>query len=172
MKYVKYINEQTVEYPPKNKGDILNYNLDFEQLILDGYKELVEAPKEEGKEYILSYVDTEEQVIEIATEVTPEDIAHRREQQFNKEFFNTSLGYIRRAVTMKDGSKKDFLSDLLPTIAIAVNSGVSVSIIAYNKPESFMEEITDWTQYQHIEMATAQFIQDCSLQLNRDFVGG
>ena len=33
-----------------------------------------------------------------------------REEEFNKEFFLTSLGYIRRKVTMKTGEVKDFLS--------------------------------------------------------------
>ena len=38
--------------------------------------------------------------------------AAKREADFDKAFFNTSLGYVRRLVTMADGSHKDFLSDL------------------------------------------------------------
>ena len=96
---------------------------------------------------------------------TPQD----REREFNKEFFNTSLGYIRRAVTMADGNHKDFLSDLLPTIAMAVNMQQPVSIIAYNKPD-FTVPVTDWTQYQHVEIVTPQFVQECFLQLQQDFL--
>lgn len=99
----------------------------------------------------------------------PQPTAEDRETEFNKEFFNTSLGYIRRAVAMADGSHKDFLSDLLPTIAMAVNMNTPVTIIAYNKPD-FTQDVEDWTQYQHTEVVTAQFIQECFLQLQNDFI--
>ena len=95
--------------------------------------------------------------------------AQRRENEFNTQFFNTSLGYIRRSVTMANGDKKDFLSDLLPAISMSVQAGQAVNLIAYDKPP-FDEDITDWTQYQHIEVATPQFIQECFLQLSADFL--
>ena len=95
--------------------------------------------------------------------------AEKREAEFNAEFFQTSLGYIRRSVSMANGTKKDFLSDLLPAISMSVQTGQAVNIIAYDKPD-FTEEITDWTQYQHIVTATAQFIQECFLQLSNDFL--
>ena len=41
--YAKLISETQVEFPPKNKGSIINYNLDYEQLIADGYKEFIPA---------------------------------------------------------------------------------------------------------------------------------
>lgn len=99
----------------------------------------------------------------------PQPTAQDRAKEFHKEFFNTSLGFIRRSVTMADGSHKDFLSDLLPTIAMAVNLNNPVSIIAYNEPD-FTEPIEDWTLYQHIETVTTQFIQECFLQLQNDFL--
>ena len=98
-----------------------------------------------------------------------EEIIEQREAEFNKEFFNTSLGYIRRSVTMADGSHKDFLSDLLPVISMAVQMNTPVTVIAYDKPD-FTEEVTDWTQYQHTETVTVQFIQECFLQLQNDFI--
>lgn len=94
--------------------------------------------------------------------------AERREADFNKAFFNTSLGYIRRAVTMADGSKKDFLSDLLPVISMGVQAGTAVNILTYDKPP-FDEDVTDWTEYQHQKVVTAQFIQECFMQLSEDF---
>lgn len=94
--------------------------------------------------------------------------AEKREAEFNKEFFLTSLGYIRRSVTMADGSHKDFLSDLLPIISMGVQSGQAVNILAYDKPP-FDEDVTDWTQYQHQVIVTPQFIQECFLQLSADF---
>lgn len=98
-----------------------------------------------------------------------EEQAARREADFNKAFFNTSLGYIRRAVTMADGSKKDFLSDLLPVISLGVQGGKSVNILTYDKPP-FDVDVTDWTEYQHQVVVTAQFIAECFNQLAIDFL--
>lgn len=96
--------------------------------------------------------------------------AQKREVEFRKEFFETSLGWIRRSVNMADGSKKDFLSDLLPAISMALNMGQIVNIITYTLPD-FSHEITDWTIYQEIKQVTAKFIQECFNQLNNDFLG-
>ena len=100
---------------------------------------------------------------------TDEELAEQRETQFNAEFFQTTLGYIRRSVTMANGSQKDFLSDLLPAISASVQMGQTVNIIAYDKPD-FSEDVTDWTEYQHIVAVTPQFIQQCFLQLSNDFL--
>lgn len=99
---------------------------------------------------------------------TEEDFIKEREEQFNKEFFNTSLGYIRRKVTMATGERKDFLSDLLPTISMGVQMGNPIEIITYSKPD-FTQEITDWTAYQSVKTVNAEFIQECFLQLSNDF---
>ena len=97
--------------------------------------------------------------------------ADKRQTDFEKEFFNTSLGWIRRTVTMADGGTKDFLSDLLPAISMALNMGQAVNIITYKTPD-FTHDITDWTIYQEVKQATPQFIQECFNQLNNDFIGG
>lgn len=99
---------------------------------------------------------------------TEEESIEKRKEEFAKEFFLTSLGYIRRTVTMQDGSRKDFLCDLLPTISMGVNSGLTVNIIAYSEPD-FTKDVTDWTEYQHTEAATLQFVQECMLRLSQDF---
>ena len=91
-----------------------------------------------------------------------------REDTFNQQFFNTSLGYIRRKVTMATGETKDFLSDLLPTISMGIQMGQSVQIIAYDKPD-FTQEITDWTVLQNVQTVTAGFVQECFMQLSNDF---
>ena len=99
---------------------------------------------------------------------TDDDYIKEREKQFNKDFFNTSLGYIRRKVSMATGETKDFLSDLLPTISMGVQMGSPVQIIAYDKPD-FTQEITDWTVFQNVQTVTAGFVQECFLQLSNDF---
>ena len=99
---------------------------------------------------------------------TDDDYAKEREEQFNKDFFNTSLGYVRRKVSMATGETKDFLSDLLPTISMGIQMGQPVQIIAYDKPD-FTQEITDWTVLQNVKTVTAEFVQECFLQLSNDF---
>lgn len=94
--------------------------------------------------------------------------AKKRQSDFETEFFNTSLGWIRRQVNMKDGSTKDFLSDLLPAISMALNSGKATPIITYKTPD-FTHDITDWTIYQEIKQVTPQFIQECFNRLSADF---
>lgn len=91
-----------------------------------------------------------------------------REDTFNQQFFNTSLGYIRRKVSMATGEIKDFLSDLLPTISMGIQMGQPVQIIAYDKPD-FTQEITDWAALQNVQTVTAGFVQECFMQLSNDF---
>lgn len=104
------------------------------------------------------------------TEEYKEEQAQKRQEQFETEFFNTSLGYIRRKVTMANGDTKDFLTDLLPSIAMGIQLNQPVSIIAYKEPD-FTEEITDLVKYQEVKQATAEFVQECFMQLNNDFIG-
>ena len=101
------------------------------------------------------------------TEEYKEKQKQKRIDEFNASFFNTSLGYIRRSVNMKDGTHKDFLSDLLPTISMAVNMGQEVKVIAYDMPD--FENLKPIEEYQHSETVTAQFIQECFMQLSADF---
>lgn len=85
--YVKYISETQIEYPPKNKGNIINYNLDVEAMIADGYKEFVPATKEQGKAYTITYTQNETQVIEIATEIIPDPaelLRQAKERKYNE----------------------------------------------------------------------------------------
>lgn len=79
-------------------------------------------------------------------------------EQFKKEFFNTSLGYVRRKVTMKDGTTKDFLTDIVPLLQ------VGVQIITYSLNGTELTQNTGVT-------VTEQFINECKQQLFSDFYG-
>lgn len=98
---------------------------------------------------------------------------NQRQDGFNKEFFNTSLGYIRRNVTMSTGETKDFLSDLLPTISMGINLGQPVPIITYKEPD-FSQDLTEeyMVTLQNRVNATAEFVKECFEQLSNDFTGG
>lgn len=115
------------------------------------------------------YKIVDDEVVKKSDEEYEQEQAERREAEFKNAFFNTSLGYIRRSVTMADGSHKDFLSDLLPVISMGVQSGMPVNILTYDMPP-FDEDVTDWTEYQHQVVVTPQFIQECFMQLSNDFL--
>lgn len=98
--------------------------------------------------------------------------AQERQEEFNKEFFLTSLGYIRRKVSMSTGETRDFLFDLLPAIKESVSIGQPYPVIVYKQPD-FTKEIT--TEYlvslQEFKNATEQFCKECTLQIGTDFSG-
>lgn len=101
-----------------------------------------------------------------------EKFAEENEAGFKKEFFNTSLGWIRRNVSMATGEKKDFLTDLLPAIAQGLAYGQAVQIIAYALPD-FTKDLTDeyMESLQSRVNATAAFVQECFTQIKIDFAG-
>ena len=95
--------------------------------------------------------------------LSQEELEKQRQEQFEIAFFETSLGWIRREVSMKDGSTKSFLTDLLPHLA------TGIPVLAYTLPDFTKEvEIVD---YQQKVIVTEQFIQECKNQLYADFYG-
>ena len=110
------------------------------------------------------------EVIDNTEEYNQEQI-NLKQEEFKKEFFLTSLGYIRRKVSMATGETKDFLSDLLPVISMGIQSGQTVPIITYSLPD-FSQELTKeyLESLQTVKNVTAQFVQECFLQLSNDFV--
>lgn len=172
--YAKLINNQ-IEFAPQNKGAIINYNTNIALMIKDGYKLFVEAERPEtNRKYHIEYEEETNKIKEVIVYDETQEEADAREAQiretnFNKSFFQTSLGYVRRSVTMADGSHKDFLSDLLPVISMGVQSGQTVHILTYDKPP-FDNDVEDWTEYQHQVTVTPQFIQECFVQLSNDFL--
>ena len=110
---------------------------------------------------VLEYVQDYQSVIE-----------NQRKEKFQKEFFCTSLGWIRRHVTMKDGSKKDFLADLLLPVNAGMELGQNVEIITYKTPDYSKELNIEYLEsLQEIKTATQEFIQECLFQTVKDFRG-
>ena len=97
------------------------------------------------------------------TEKDKELQAQAREKAFNQEFFETSLGYIRRNVAMQNGAIKSFLTDILPMLI------VGVPILVYSLPD-FTKEV-DIVQYQKRVNVTEQFLAECKQRLLADFYG-
>lgn len=147
--------------------DMKPYQYDKIGDLPEGYIPITDNQAEKIKEDELYYVILNGKLIKNPN--YDEQKAAIRQADFEKAFFNTSLGYIRRSVTMADGSHKDFLSDLLPIISMGAQSGQTVNVLAYDKPP-FNKDITDWAEYQHQAVVTPQFVQECFLQLSSDFL--
>lgn len=93
-----------------------------------------------------------------------------RKNEFEREFFETSLGWIRRKVRMKDGAIKDFLSDLLLQIKAGIEMGQDVRIITYKLPDFSEESTTESLEsLQEKKPATLNFVKECLNQIVKDF---
>lgn len=130
---------------------------------------------EETEDGTLYALEKNEIMINDVPEINPnyeEELSAQRENLFNREFFQTSLGWIRRQVNMKDGSKKDFLSDLLLQIKAGLELGQSVEIITYKQPD-FSEDINEayMQTLQEKKTATLEFVKECLMRTVSDFNG-
>lgn len=130
---------------------------------------------EETEDGTLYALEKNEIMVNGAAEINPnyeEELSAQRENLFNREFFQTSLGWIRRQVNMKDGSKKDFLSDLLLQIKAGLELGQSVEIITYKQPD-FSEDINEayMQTLQEKKTATLEFVKECLMRTVSDFNG-
>ena len=133
--YVKLENG-TLVYPPQNKGNIFNYNLNEQLLKADGYKPLVEGTKEEGKLYHESYQETDNAIIQIFTEYTQEEYeeeARRRtqEERLRKDARSLTPSDVERALYYGLGMDfedlKDLIRNAIPTIDL---KGLSIEFRA------------------------------------------
>ena len=153
-------------YIEKNNNIVL-YNADRQALqeSLEFYPQYQNLEIRETNKEIIDYNGNyyfEEDIVE--------QLYNDRITKFNKEFFNTSLGYVRRKFTNKNGEVKDFLSDAFPSLLLAFKEGIVGEIFVYDKP-SFDRDVIDWTEYQHKVAITPQFIQECFNQSSIDFFG-
>lgn len=98
--------------------------------------------------------------------------AQSRKKEFEKEFFQTSLGWIRRKVNMKDGSQKDFLADLLLPIKAGLDLEQAVEVIVYKTPDFSQEFTASYIlSLQERKKVTPGFIKECLAQVVKDFGG-
>lgn len=98
----------------------------------------------------------DESPIEIkALGYTEEEKQQQELEQRKKDFFETSLGYVKRKVSMQTGETRDFLFDIKPTLQ------VGIPIITYN---------LDGTQNLEV-LVTEKFLTECDKQIYKDFYG-
>ena len=72
--YAKFINENQLDYAPKNKGAIFNYDLNTELILKDGYKPVLSAElPDTDRLYEISYVETSENISEVINYLESEE---------------------------------------------------------------------------------------------------
>ena len=145
-------NKKTIEVPiyDEETGEIIGY----EPKEVDDYDNPImvdEVDPETGEVHKVQKHHTE-----YRTEIVEYlDIVDNPEN-FERCFFNTSLGYVKRKAFVKEtGEYKDFLADMLAGMK------VGQKIITYS------QELEPSFQF-----VTAEFIQECENQYNNDFYGG
>ena len=108
----------------------------------------------------------------LATPEYKEKLMRYRENNFKSKFFKTSIGWIRRKINMKDGSIKDFLSNILPQIKLAIELGESVKIITYKTPDFENDCTKEYLRsLQERKLVDLDFVKECLSQISTDFYG-
>lgn len=123
-RHVKFISETSVEDAPMNytteEGTtICNFNLSEELMFEYGYKPFVQAEREPGKEYTVSYEEDEDSVNEVLTEVPAEEIARRERQRLDQLYLTPSD--VERALYYGLGMDFDDLKALISQAAPSVD---------------------------------------------------
>ena len=109
MRYVKLIDNK-IEYAPKNKGSILNYDLDIEQMLADGYKPFVEIERPQtNRFYHIEYSETDTQISEVLVyDETQEEADEREVHEEDVKVANLSMrrGDVFEALILARGITK------------------------------------------------------------------
>ena len=174
---VEYNHKQGLRIETVDNLVLINYVIQ-EEIIDEETQEVIQEEIIEQKEenhptyYALQpYELLVDGVVTDNTEEYEQEQIQAKQSQFSQEFFLTSLGYIRRKVSMSTGETKDFLSDLLPVISMGIQSGQTVPIITYSLPDFTQELTTEYLEsLQAVQNVTAEFVQECFLQLSNDFM--
>jgi len=97
-----------------------------------------------------------------------------QKEYWYKNFFNTSLGWIRREPTLADGTKDNFLNNDLPLFAFAILAGKTAFLpIAYELPDFSKELTTEYLETLQVknQAITPEFITECTNVKMSDFLG-
>lgn len=157
--------EEVIEEPTENEEPEIEYGEVTETVIT--YTEETRV-RDIEEEYIEAYY---------VKDPEPEDPEERkkreakeREESFKKQFFETSLGWIRKKATMKDGSVDNFLTDDLPLLEIGLRNGFVAKAIVYSTPDFTIDfNILDYQSYVEV---TPQFIGECLQEKQSEFRTG
>lgn len=86
MKYAKFISQTEIEFPPKNKDGICNYDLDIDLLVQDGYKQFIEVERPEtNRFYHIEYENNIDNITETIIYDETQQEADERETREERE---------------------------------------------------------------------------------------
>ena len=139
-KYGKLINN-ILEYAPKNKGSILNYNLDEIRMIKDGYKEIIE-PSIPDYRHNIEYQESETSItIKYVKVEDAHDYSKDREDLFKCQFIETSKGWFRlQPKGFANAQQAIDFADRMIEKAGAITNQIASQIIFYKAPDFTKEE--------------------------------
>lgn len=161
MAYYIYIENNKIN--GSGQAKIIDENINNFEVDEIGYNNFIENPEK----YV--WDETTQTIIDNTN--YEQEQAQARKDLFNNEFFLTSLGYIRRKVSMATGETKDFLCDLVPAMTTALAQGIATPIITYKEPDFTQEATLEYmVSLQEIKTVTSEFLQECALQLSKDFL--
>lgn len=127
QKYAK-ITDGKIEFAPKNKGAISNYNLSSKLMIADGYKPLVVIEEPTEDKPLVRYRETDKQIEQYAESLTVqgknEQIRQQRQSRFRIEADPLKLDYDEAVARNENAeeariawlAKKDLIRSELPYI--------------------------------------------------------
>lgn len=103
--YAKLIDKDNIEFAPRNKGAILNYDVNVEAMTADGYKPFVEVDRPETTRfYHVEYDETADSVEEIVVYDETQEEADEREHQAEQDRVNhltmTALDFLKVLYSM------------------------------------------------------------------------
>ena len=154
--------ENTVEEVPEETVEESEVNEDVDP---EPEPEPTPEPEPQYEEYIEAYYEADPEPED------PEEKKRREEKQrrdyWYANFFQTSLGWVRKKATMKDGSVDDFLTQDLPLLAIGLGQGAEAKVIVYATPD-FTQEIDILALQSYVDV-TPQFIMECLLEKQNEF---
>ena len=127
MRYAK-LTDGKIEFAPKNKGAISNYNLSVELMTADGYKPLVVVEEPTEDKPLIRYRETDKQIEQYAEALSVreknEQIRQQRQSRFRIEADPLKLDYDEAVARGEDAekarivwlAKKDLIRSELPYI--------------------------------------------------------
>lgn len=115
--YAKLING-VLEYAPQNKGAIINYNVNIELMVKDGYKEFFSVPRPEqtNRKYHIEYVEGKNSIEEMIVFDETQEEADEREQQEEAKRIGNLQCTKRVFVLMLERLGLDYFEQIEPAI--------------------------------------------------------
>ena len=160
--------QETVQVPVETEDEEGNITTTYKEEVVEKvvttYTEETRT-REVEEEYIEAYYEADPDPED------PEEVARREEAArrayWAREFFQTSLGWVRKKATMKDGSVDNFLTDDLPLLALGLQSGEEAKVLVYATPD-FTQDIDILTLQSYVPV-TPQFIGECLRKKQNEF---